>query len=552
MANPALENQVLLNRMFADTMDPFNRYFAQQLNLAAGDLQRRRLMEDEARQILTASKVRTDEHKFQMDREESVMKRYIAVEDARRKTAESVEDARTKRYEAMVKARESVLDDRENAKQTKFDMDTEGWNESFRQRSKERADLVTKRTQLESISPEEHNKAVRRIARKYVKNDNVLNKFFPANYKGDLEPLLSQYITDDKDKLNAEEDLAKEVMMIRAMRQPQIDALNRELSDIDMRLRGLDTKVSPAAHFPKPSPPLPPGFPGTPGAPGGSSVFGPTAGMTDEQKWAAYNNEIAKVTGGGPGTVAPSAPPAALAPYSPPMTGLFPRAARAVAGAVPGAWDVTKQIGGEVAAPAFAAAGGAYDVLMSGSPPMSVQAYGGSMPQPYRPTSKGMPPVPLSLRSNPNMAGLAGMSGAQGPDLGALGLTKPDLMGMRDLYLRDRQSAGISQQQADSELNSIVAKLDTGDGEARKIFQEYHKRWLQKKAMRGVVPQAIPNTMTNAMPLPAWGTTSAPEAPPGVIPRTTMNATDLYRMRRGLPGVSTNVMPLPQWGTGWQ
>lgn len=525
MANPALENQVLLNRMFADTMDPFNRYFAQQLNLASNDLQRRRMLEDEARQTLTASKVRSDEHKFQMDREAAVMNRYIAVSKEQTDRAESVEKMRLEAIKVAAKAAQDKLDSREADKQTKFDIDQEGWNESFRQRSKERSDLKAEITRLETLTPAEHNRAVRKVARNYVSED-VLNNFFPPDARGDLEPLLAKYITDKKARFNAIEELDREVMMQKAIRQPKIDALNQELGHMDSRLRVLDAKISPAAHFPKPFPPMPPGFPGTPGAAVGAPEGGPTADMTEEERMRGYRAELA---GGGGGN--PFGPPAPPAPASPQMTGLIPTAARQVWPGIAGAYNVGRDISREVTAPAFAAAGAAYDVLMSGRPPLSTEAYGGQPPisQPYLPR----PSFNTTAQPQPTFG-----VGAPPPDLNALGLAKPDLMGMRDLYLGDRLRAGITQHQADSELQSIVSKLNTGDGEARKIFQEYHKRWLQKKAMRGVVPQGFTGP-------------PAPDATPSFIPRTTSEASDRYRQYR-TPGADTNSLPLPQWGTGWQ
>lgn len=525
MANPALENQVLLNRMFADTMDPFNRYFAQQLNLAVNDLQRRRQLEDEARRVMTASQVREKDQKFQLEKERMEWQRYMDVEKERTKRYEEIEDKRLKRAETLLTQRDTAAQRKLDEAQEKLDEERRGWDEAFRQLSKKREQVVEKRDKLRTISQEDRNKIARSIAAKYV-GQKTASSFLPDNYKGDPAKVLSDIIKKEKDRNNALEDFGMAENTLVAMRQPEIETYERELSSIDSRLRTLDPKISPAAFGPRPGPPLPPGF-GEPGAAVTPPV--PVAGMSEEERMRGLLGDI------GAGTTAAPVP---ARPASPPMMGPIPQAARYLGTAAAGAVDVGQQIGREIAGtvrpavdalqyPISATAGGAWDRLMLGRQPMPVESYltpatsnfvYGGRPSGYTPPAPvAQAPVPFTpytpMPQNPALPPSVFMGASRSyPDpnaipnatLEAQGLAQPDLVGIRDLYIGDRLRSGASADQANAEVKSMVNRLNSGDTEAIRVFQKYRERWLQKKAMRTLAPSPV-TSVTIPGPVIPWG-----------------------------------------------
>lgn len=257
MASEALENSLLLNRIFADALAPINQYSQNRLAIAQADLVSRRKIEEEGRRMSEAANIQRSRQTF--DSAESKAEREFrkgqaedyqefikgqgkeAREEAGKVRKESAtrEDLVLKTQNTyaieMAKLRQKLDDD---ARKIQIEYQVDLNTARYWALDQESNALMKTMAESELVPISETNKVVRQVAERYSKDRKKLDQYLNPASAQDISQNLS-LVLDRKDLQFAREDIEKGMASIKAPLQVRAEMARLQLHDVQLSKRAL-------------------------------------------------------------------------------------------------------------------------------------------------------------------------------------------------------------------------------------------------------------------------------------------------------------------------
>lgn len=269
----ALENQLMLQRLFAGVTQPIERLGAGQLALAEQDMLRQQALADQARSIIIASQAtrqkqafEASENKKQRDFQAQLVKDQQASIEKREAARLKVEGEMT---EKQIRLRQELEDDaRKKVRDGMLDSNSAAYMVAYKMAQPLRAIIAD----ASVIDTKEKNQIVRRVAERYVTDKRKLDTFLNPNSNSDISISLGR-VVDSKKLADVQADIDRELgrllepkrmnaafalEQLKQFNQQMVEAVSRGINPERLRVQGIDIGFGSSPVQEEMGPPAPP------------------------------------------------------------------------------------------------------------------------------------------------------------------------------------------------------------------------------------------------------------------------------------------------------